>query len=81
MGALVRGWSIHSRLFTLESRLSDMEGVQLRLQNQFKAEKRWEKPKNSEIDAELLKSLVATAKAPQTVAPWYSQFAPPVKGQ
>ena len=79
MGAVVRGWSILSRLFALETRVNDMEGVQLRLQNQFKAEKRWDRPKNSEVDAELVKALVASAKTPKPVANWWSNYAPPGK--
>lgn len=55
-GALVRTWSLHRRLLSLELVVSDLEGRILRETKQRAATERWKKP---DADLELIKQLKA----------------------
>lgn len=48
LGALVRAWSIHSRLYSLEDRVNVAEGILTREVKTRAATERWSKPTKNE---------------------------------
>lgn len=69
IGALVRAWSIHSRLYALEDRLLVVEGVSQREVKIRAATERWKK---SDKDDALLTTLQTAAQLqPKLQLPWW----------
>lgn len=62
-GALLRVWSIHSRLYSVESRLSVVEGISVREVKIRAANERWRKPSK---DEEAIAAAIAAGPAPVT---------------
>lgn len=54
VSAVVRTWSLHRRVYTLEDRLEVLEGIQTREVKTRAAQERWKKP---DKDTELLAAL------------------------
>lgn len=67
-GALLRVWSIASRLYSQETRLSVLEGVSSREVKIRAANERWKKPSAAE-DAVL--AALANPPAPSSPANWW----------
>lgn len=71
-GALIRTWSLHSRLFSMETRLGIAEGVLTRETKTRAAQERWKKSDKAE---EEILALAAAAKnsGSQRVPNWWEQ--------
>lgn len=72
LGAVVRGWSISSRLFSLEDRLETLERAHLREVKSRVSMERWGKKSKDELLVE------AALENPQPVVPvqqpWWTRF-------
>lgn len=68
LGAVARGWSIHSRLYSLEDRLAVVEGTVSREVKVRAATARWQKPSK---DEELVAAALAKPHAPEHKANWW----------
>lgn len=74
IGGLIRAWSIHSRLYALETALAVVEGT---LQREVKARaagERWKKQEVLQTDLDILK----TAQ-PQKKEFWWQKYSNPPK--
>lgn len=67
VSAVARTWSLHSRLYSLEDRVSVLEGVTQREVKIRAAEGRWKKPS---IEEEAIKAALANPGQPQPVKWW-----------
>lgn len=68
LGALARGWSLHSRLYSLEDRINVIEGTVTREVKIRAAAERWKKP--AEEDSKILEALKTPAQ-PTASVPWW----------
>lgn len=70
LGAIIRAWSIHSLLYSLQDRLLVVEGVTQREVKIRAGQERWKRPaKDEELARELMKN-AAPAVAYQ--GPWWT---------
>lgn len=67
-GALLRTWSIHSRLYSLETRTAVLEGITTREVKIRAATDRWKKPSK---DEEALVAALAAPPPPERKVPWW----------
>lgn len=68
LSALIRGWSLLARLYTLEDRLNIVEGVQTREVKNRAAGVRWTK---RDAEQAVLEAALEAPK-PQTTLPWWA---------
>jgi len=68
-GALVRTWSIHRRLYSLEDRLLVVEGVTQREVKIRAGQERWKRP--SKDDEALAAALALSSRAASAKLPWW----------
>lgn len=68
LGAVLRGWSILSRLYSLEDRISIVEGNLTREVKIRAGVERWRRPKGDELAVEAALQNPAPQKAP---SPWW----------
>lgn len=76
LGAIARAWSFHSRLYSLEDRLSLAEGILNREVKTRAAQERWKKPSK---DEELVALALKEEKKPAP-AFWWQKYATGAKG-
>lgn len=69
-GALLRTWSIHSRLFSLETRLGVAEGVLTRETKTRAAQERWKKSDKAEEEILALAASVKNAGTTRVLNWW-----------
>ena len=56
LGGVLRGWSVMSRLHSLEVRVNALEGIQTKLTKTVAATARWSRPDKLEQEAEQLRA-------------------------
>lgn len=67
-GALLRTWSILSRVYSLETRTAVLEGISAREVKIRAANDRWKRPSK---DEEVLVAALATPPPPERKVPWW----------
>jgi hypothetical protein len=68
VSAIVRTWSIHSRTYSLEDRLSVLEGIQSREVKIRASDARWKKPS---VDEQLVQAALLQPAPEISKIPWY----------
>lgn len=72
LGAVVRGWSISSRLFSLEDRLETLERAHLREVKSRVSQERWGRKTKEELAVEA--ALQNPAHQAPVKTPWWTKF-------
>jgi len=68
VSAVVKTWALHSRTYSLEDRLSVLEGIQSREVKIRAAETRWKKPS---ADEALIAAALANPAPSKPKSPWW----------